>query len=327
MCDGKDDTIRLAVLIINYGTAPLTVDCLATFVDELEPERDRAVVIDNASGDDSVERIRHAIVQNGWSDRVTLLASTRNGGFSAGHNLGIQSVRADFYLLLNSDTLVGTGTISELLDAAQRHPRAGVITPRLEGADGSLHLSGFRARTPLSELLEAADTGLLSRALRRHDPIIPQSDSPSEVDWASFACVLLRRSTIDEIGMMDEEYFMYFEDADYCRRARKQGWKVLRWPAARVTHLEGGSSSVPEARRQRGRAPAYYYASRSRYFAKFYGRGGLLAANLFWHVGRVVSLIRETIQGKERNSCDREWRDIWKNAKNPMRETNGTMAK
>ena len=158
----------------------------------------------------------------------------------------------------------------------------------------------------------------LSRLLKSWEVLLPISREPREVEWASFACVLLRRELIDEIGPLDDGYFMYFEDTDYSLRARKAGWKVLYWPEAVVVHLQGGSSAVHEAREVRKRPPAYYYAARSRYFAKAYGPAGLWLANVLWHLGRAVSLCREALGQGQRRSCEREWLDIWHNASRPL---------
>jgi GT2 family glycosyltransferase len=117
---------------------------------------------------------------------------------------------------------------------------------------------------------------------------------------------------------MDEGYFMYFEDVDYCRRVWRSGWHILYWPEARVVHLQP-FSAARRAEASRTRLPAYYYASRSRYYGKFYGRSGLWLANMLWVVGRTISLIREGLGQKEPHISVLQWRDIWTNALNPMR--------
>ena len=107
---------------------------------------------------------------------------------------------------------------------------------------------------------------------------LPISDQPQGTPWISFACVMVRRQVIDQIGLLDDGYFMYVEDTDYCRRARAAGWEIWYWPASRVVHLRGGSSPVKSLTAKRGRRPRYYYASRSRYLAKFYGRNWVVGS-------------------------------------------------
>ena len=316
----SDDGMRLAVLIINYRTLDLTIRCVGSFVDELLAGRDCAIVVDNASGDGSGERLANVVRARGWTDRVKVLQSQENGGFSSGHNLGLREVRAEAYVLLNSDTIMHPGTLDEIYQVSVEHPRVGIIGPRLEGAEGRVQASAFRDRTPVGEFLEAANVGPLSRLLGKYEVVLPVTDEPAHVAWLSFACVLLRGEMVDQIGVLDDGFFMYFEDADYCRRARAAGWGVLYWPKARVVHFRGGSdpSRVRKARERRERPPACYYASRSRYFAKAYGRSGLWMANLLWHAGRVLSFARETLGGRYRRFGGSRWRDIWQNAGRPL---------
>ena len=115
--------MRLCIVIINYRTPKLVIDCLASLENEIEAGKDLVMVVDNASGDDSIEQIERAITENNW-DFVRMLPSSVNGGFSAGNNLGIKVVKADAYLLLNSDTIVRTGAIKSLLQAMESNPEA-----------------------------------------------------------------------------------------------------------------------------------------------------------------------------------------------------------
>lgn len=315
--------LELAVVILNYRTPEMVIDCLASVVVQLDPLRSAVVVVDNASGDDSIEKIECAIAERGWSGHVRLVASQRNDGFSAGNNIGIRSVHANAYLLLNSDTIVRPGAVAQLLGALGEFPQASIISPRLEWPDGTPQTSTFRYRSPASEFLEASATAPIARLLSRYEVAVPPTDEPSAPEWTSFAAVLLRRSVIDGIGEMDEGYFMYLEDLDYCRRARSDGWEILHWPMARVVHLRGGTSSVKQAVADRARPPAYYYRSRARYFAKFYGTPGLWFSNLCWWLGRAVSLTREVIGNKSPHTCEREFLDIWQGAWRPLRMPEG----
>ena len=131
------------------------------------------------------------------------------------------------------------------------------------------------------------------------------------MDWIGFACVLIRRAVIEQIGLLDEGYFMYFEDADYCRRARAAGWQIRYLPQLRVVHFLGSSSDVNHQHTDLRRRPRYYYAARAHYYRTHYGRLGLLAANLLWNAGRTVSWIRETVGRKVPHVHQSQWRDIW----------------
>lgn len=316
--------MELAIVILNYKTPALVIDCLHTLNNELSPEKHTVIVVDNASSDGSVVQIEAAILHHQWQSWVKVLESPINGGFSAGNNIGIQAVEADYYLLLNSDTLIRPGAISSLLKAAELYHEAGLISPCLEWPDGSPQISCFRCPTPISEFLAGASTGYLDKILHRHFIAIPVSSVPMEPEWTSFACVLIRREVIDQIGLMDESYFMYYEDIDYCWRARSAGWKIIHYPEARVVHLRGGSGSVKQALKARKRPRSYVYESRSRYYAKFHsylGINGLWIANIMWLMGRCISALREFIGNKQPHTCEYEERDIWMNWRNPLKPT------
>ena len=311
-------SMKLNIVIVNYRTPQLVINCLCSLENEIQIGQDIVVVVDNASGDDSIKQIERAIAENQW-DFVRVVPSSINGGFSAGNNLGIKAVRADAYLLLNSDTIVRSGAIASLLQAMATNPEAGLISPRLEWLDGTPQISCFRYLSPVSELIKAARTGLITKLLDKYDVPLPVSDKPIKPQWTSFACVLVRHEVVEQIGLMDEGYFMYFDDVDYCRKAMNAGWQILHWPQARVVHLRGGSSSVKAELAARKRPKSYYYASRTRYFTTFYGSVGLAIANTFWLAGRSISFARELIRSKQPHTCEREAQDIWQNWRNPMK--------
>lgn len=310
---------RLAVVVLNYKTPGLVADCLATLEAELDHERDVAIVVDNCSGDGSADQIEATLGENDWKDWAVLVRSEVNGGFSAGNNVGMKAVEAEFYLLLNSDTLVRPGAIAELLHAMEELPKAGLVGPRLEWPDAEPQNSCFRDKSVWSELIAGAQSGPITKLFASRNVSMGIFDEPTHADWVSFACVLMRREVIDRIGLMDEGYFMYFEDADYCRLARRAGFEVLHWPAAHVVHLRGGSAPVKSNAAARKRLPAYFYASRTRYFVKFGGRLGLIAANTAWTIGWLVALMRRVFQGRRIGTPERALRDNWTAFLAPMR--------
>lgn len=309
----------LNIVIINYRTPQLVIDCLFSLQADFKPGQNIITVVDNFSGDDSAEKIERAITENQWSKSVQVIKSPINGGFSAGNNIGIQAVKADTYLLLNSDTIVRPGAIKSLLEAMKAYPEAGLVSPRLEWPDGTPQISCFRYHSPVSELINAAATGPITKLLAKYDVPLPVSNTIINPQWTSFACVLIRHEVIKQIGLMDEGYFMYFDDVDYCRRVRDAGWQILHYPQARIVHLRGGSNSVKADVAARKRPKSYLYASRTRYYTKFYGSIGLWMANIFWLAGRSISLIRELLKNKEPHICEYQARDIWQNWRSPMK--------
>ncbi len=311
--------LELAVVIINYRGGAMTIDCLESLEPELAPHdgRRRAIVVDNDSPDDSAAQIRAAIAERGWSDWAAVVDSPCNGGFSYGNNVGLHAADAATYLLLNSDTLVRPGAIDHLLATLATHPEVGAVGPRLEWPDGRYQVSTFRVRTPWSELITEAATGPITRMLRRFDTPMPLHEPSEAPHWMSFACILIRREVIEAIGELDVDYFMYFEDIDYCRRLRAAGWSLRYEPDARVVHLRGGTSSVKADAARGARLPRYFYASRSRYFATWCGgRVGLAAANLGWMLGRSVARVRARL-GRPTRTVDHAALDIWTNWRRP----------
>ena len=314
-----DKEYRLAVIILNYRTPQLVIDCLASLEGQIDGVENCALVVDNCSGDDSAELIEQAITEHGWQTWAKVIIAPSNNGFSAGNNVGMQAVNATAYWLTNSDTIFRPNAVAELAHALMLHPKAGMISPRLEWPDGTPQISCFRAISPLSELLDSAKTGPLSKILNRYEVPLAVSNTPMRPEWTSFASVLLRREAVQQVGWMDEGFFMYFEDVDYGLRLRKAGWEILHWPAARVVHLRGGTSEVKAATQARKRRPRYFYAARNRYLAKHYGGAiGLGLRNSLWLFGRFISLIREKIGNKQPHTCEHEAEDIWINWRNPL---------
>lgn len=278
----------------------------------------RVVVVDNQSNDGSVSAIRMWLERNDKDAKVLLIEAPHNRGFASGNNIGIRAVEADNYLLLNSDTLIRVGAIETLMNATREYPEMGLFSPRLEWPDGTGQESCFRFQTPFSEFIAASKTRLIGHILRRFVVAQPVQSESFRPDWTSFACVLIRSQVFDSVGLLDEGYFMYFEDAEFCYRARNNGWNILHDPRARVVHLRGGSSPVKKNAQQRKRLPRYFYESRTRFFFQLYGRFGLTAANLMWLIGRAVSKTRQIAGRSDKGAIKGQWRDIWINWRNPL---------
>lgn len=309
----------LCVVVVNYGTPGMVLDCLETVLPQAREFGATVALVDNASPDDSVLQLRNWIADRGAHEHVKLVESPENGGFAAGNNLGIKSCDAKLYLLLNSDTLVGEGALGRLLAAMTSADDVGLVSPRLKWADGSPVESCFRYHRPISQLIHSAGTGLITTLLARYEVPMKVSDERSFPEWTSFACVMIRREVIEQVGELDRGFFMYFEDVEFAFRARKAGWKILHEPSAEVVHLHGGSSPVKSLASLRKRLPRYYYESRTRYFYLLYGRLGLLAANLWWTVGWMISSLRSLLQRRFQSpNCEAQWRDIWIKFWTPM---------
>jgi GT2 family glycosyltransferase len=289
----------LCIVIVNYRTARLATRCL----DSLAAERARlpgmrVIVVDNASGDGSAQALERKIRDSAWTEWTTVLALAENGGFATGNNAGLIEARRrgwtfDRVLLLNPDTVVYPGALRALADFMERTPRAGIAGASLENLEGSRERSAHNAPTPLGELEAGARLGLLTRLLARRAVSPPVRASAHECDWVSGACMLIRREVLERVGLLDEGFFLYFEEVDFCTRTRQAGWSVWFVPQARVIHLEGAATGI---RAHENRRPAYWFASRRRYFVKHFGVRGLVAADVLWSAGRASLALRRLLR-------------------------------
>ena len=237
-------TVDLSIVIVSYNAERDLDRCLASLHEAPPIVRHEIIVVDNRSPDRSVEAARR------WP-AVRVIENDANVGFAAANNIGIRASAGGFLLLLNSDTLVPSGAIDGLLGELQRHPDAAVVGPRLVDGSGRAELSFGRMLSPLAEwrqrrLVRGAERG--DGAARRE--IAAAAREPGWPDWVSGACLLVRREDAEAVGLLDERYFMYTEDVDFCAAIRARGRRVRFTPAVEVVHLRGRSAaSAPAATR------------------------------------------------------------------------------
>lgn len=309
----------LTVSIINYRTGPMTLDCVRSVLDGLAGHQGQVVVVDNCSDDGSAEEIEAWIAAQSPPVPVQLVRSADNSGYSGGHNQGMAAAPADHYLILNSDALLRPGFFDALMAKARSYPDAGLIVPRLEGEDGVVQVNCFRLAGPASEFMRGAMSGPITQLLKRREVSLGLDPQDSQIEWASFACILLNGRMVDQIGQMDEGYFLYFEDSEYCLRARRAGWRIIRAPDAVAVHFRGGSGPVKALAQAKKRGPEYYYRSRSRFLTQAHGHAGLIFANLGWHAGRALAQLRRIVGKPVHPSAECEARDLWIGARHPLK--------
>ena len=285
------------VAIVNYRTGDLVLDCLSSLVGQVADLRGgRVIIVDNHSGDASPQVLRRQIELRGWADWAECLDLPRNGGFAYGNNAAIARVRDldpafDAVVMLNPDTLVQPGTIRHLAAFLDSKPEVGIAGARIENRNGDIEVSAHADPSPWDELKRGAELGWLSRWPAPATPLVSPTGA-HVCDWVSGACMAVRRQVLDAVGPLDEGFFLYFEEVDFCVRARRRGWPCWFVPDARVVHFEGAATGIRVARR---RLPQYWYASRRRFFVKCYGVSGLLAADLLWALGRFTLVLRRAL--------------------------------
>ena len=253
---------RLSIVIVTYNSRGCLDACLESLARGRGVLDFEIVVIDNASPDGTA-----AAARSRWP-AVRVLDAGGNVGFAAANNIGIRQTFGELVLLLNPDTIVPPGAIEMLVGALDRYPDAAAAGPRLVDAEGRAELSFGRMMSPLAELRQKllvsghewrvpGISHYVERATRR----------VQAVDWVSGACLLVRRADADAVGLLDERYFMYAEDVDFCAALRARGRRILFVPEAEVTHLRGRSAATAQA------ATAHAYRrSQIAFYAKHHPR-------------------------------------------------------
>ena len=263
--------IDVAIIIVSYKSAQLTVDCLRSIVAQLDTPglRVRCVVVDNASGD--TPAIAQAIAGEGWGSWARLVTAERNGGFAYGNNVGVRAVyehgRPDYLHLLNPDTVLRAGAIDALVRFCEADPKVGVAGGIFENSDASEWAVAFRFPSLIGEVVQGLQWGAVTRLLERWQVPMQMGAAAQPVDWVAGASMMVRRSVIDAIGGMDEGFFLYFEETEFCFRVKAAGYSVWYVPQSRVMHIAGQSTKVTERDAAPRRLPAYWFESRRRYYA------------------------------------------------------------
>jgi N-acetylglucosaminyl-diphospho-decaprenol L-rhamnosyltransferase len=301
--------VKLLTIIVNYRSASLTADALQSLVPELESLADgHVIVVDNASSDDSLATLSRVINDSASLSRlVTLLPAEHNGGFSYGNNVGIRHwlsghAPAEYVLLLNPDTIVRPGAFRRLVEFMDTHGDVGIAGSRLEDPDGTPQCSAFRFPSIASEFETTAASGPITRMLSRWLVAPPISDESHPTDWVAGASMIIRWKVLDRIGLLDEAYFMYFEEVDFCLRARRNGWPCWYVPSSHVVHLVGQVSQVTDPKKSRKRRPQYWFESRRRYFVKNHGAATAVAADLAWLLGQTIHRTRLFLERRQDES-------------------------
>ncbi len=233
--------MKVSVVIVNYGSWPLTLRCVASLRASRREDLE-IIVVDNGAG----EIPAHLPAMAG------LIQTGENLGFAKACNRGIAASTGDLVVLLNPDTVVATDFFERVNGFFDGNGRVGIAGPRILDGEGELQLSARREINVFSGFL--GRTSFLTRLFPKSSlvksqfPAVAEQSFPAPVDWVSGACMIARRTTLREVGLFDERFFMYFEDADLCRRAREAGWLVYYLPQVEVTHQTGGSTrSRPRA--------------------------------------------------------------------------------
>lgn len=295
----RGNDIEIAVVIVTYKSAELAIECLASIHSERETQnlKIRVVLVDNASGD--LPQIGRAVERNGWSSWVTLLLAPKNGGFAYGNNFGIRNVyeqgRPNYIHLLNPDTQVRPRAIAALVEFMESHPQVGIAGSSFETEDGKDWPFAFRFPTLLGEIEHGVQLGLVTRCLSPWAVARPMSSMAQPADWISGASMMIRPNVFAAVGCLDENFFLYFEETEFCHRARRAGFPTWYVPESRVMHMIGKSTNVDEKTRVERRLPGYWFDSRRRYYATTHGMGTAVLIDLIATVSSLSGLLKSKL--------------------------------
>lgn len=290
------DGPSVLTVILNWRTPDLTLRAVEAASVDMKSLPGAILVVDNDSGDGSFEKLSEALADR---DDVRVVQSGRNGGFGAGNNFGIlaglpDGSAPDFCYILNSDAFPQDGAISALRDYLIAHPSVGLVGSHIIGADGRDHTTCFRFPSVASEFETAAKTGPITKLFKdKVVPIgVPEHSGP--VDWLAGASVMIRREVIDQVGLFDEAFFLYYEETDLCFRAAEAGWPTHFVRESKVTHI----GSVSTGMKGWNQVPEYWFDSRWRYFHKRGGKATAIAATASRAAGEAIFHTRCLLQKK-----------------------------
>jgi len=240
-------SLDLSIVIVNYNTKKITLDCIDSVYKNTKDINYEIILVENSSDDPILLK---DIKKDG--KKINLIVSKENLGFAAGNNSGIKIAKGRYVLLLNSDTLVTSNVLAEMVSWMDENPKVGISSCALKNKDGSLQGTGgyFPTLIRVFSWMTIQDFPFVDLFIKPFHPTKEKSFSKNdgfytkerELDWVTGAFFLIRKEVIDQIGLIDEEYFMYTEETDFCFRARQKGWRVIYNPRWSIIHFGGASS-------------------------------------------------------------------------------------
>ena len=299
--------MKLLTVVVNYKTPEMTLASIESTLRALTRVAGgwKITVVDNDSQDGSFDKLCQEVTAHqqanhpGWT-RVEVIASSSNGGYGAGNNIAIRRALTsdnppEYIYVLNSDAFPAEHAITHLIDHLDCHPQVGIVGSYLHGDDARPHTSAFRFPSIGSEFEGALRLGVISRLLKNYIVPLGAPECTRQVDWVVGASMMLRRRVIEDVGLFDETFFLYFEETDLCRQALLAGWSTVYVRESTVMHI--GSATTGMKRWQK--VPEYWFDSRRHYFLKNHGSVYFWTATSARLLGEGLWQLRRRLQGKE----------------------------
>ncbi|HWD32945.1 MAG TPA: glycosyltransferase family 2 protein [Pseudomonas sp.] len=290
------------VMVVNFNTAGL----LQPMFDALRQANSEALasylVVDNASNDNSLECLSRVCPE------ALLLSNEKNVGFGRANNQLLEHLQGKYALLLNTDAFVAADTLGKTIAYMDAHPECGVLGVRLVGREGDLQPSCRYFPTPLNVFVARTGLRRFFPWLKMVDEMTWDHGSVRECDWLPGCFYLVRREVLDQVGLFDPRYFLYYEEVDHCKRVKEAGWKVVFYPHTTVVHIGGESSkSVAELEAASRQISNYQIESELLYFRKHHGVPGLVLHMLLVCLGDLLLAFKALLKGRGRAAMNACW--------------------
>jgi N-acetylglucosaminyl-diphospho-decaprenol L-rhamnosyltransferase len=273
----------LSIAVVSWNTRDLLDQCLQSVLHTTEGIQAETIVVDNASTDGSADMVRGAYPQ------VRLIENAENVGFARANNQAFGASVGRHFVLLNPDTVCLPNALPALVTFLDQHLKAGAVGPLVLNADKTLQYSWARFPTFWSEVRGKLDRRLRPSGAQPMTDDETRANGPFRADWIGGCCLMIKRNAIEQVGLLDESFFMYTEETDWCCRLHKAGWEVWVDPRAEIVHI-GGQSSAKSPVETAG----YLWGSKVAFFSKHYGRHAGIALGaalkLRFHAKRLLRL-------------------------------------
>jgi GT2 family glycosyltransferase len=297
--------IEVSVVLVSYNTAGMLPECMAALRRALARLTHEIIIVDNASRDASV-----ALIRRDFPD-CKLIENSVNVGFGRANNQALAHAHGRFVLLLNTDAFVEPDTIDKTVTYLHVNPEIGILGVRLAGRDGALQPSARYFPTPLNVFLNRTGLNRYFRGVRLVDDMAWDHKTVRLCDWVPGCYYLVRREVIDEVGLFDPRYFLYYEEVDHCFAAKRAGWEVACFADTTVVHI-GGESARSEGELTAGgrQLEAMQIESELLYFRKNHGAGAVLAALTLTALGDAINVGKRLLRGLSPSGLAAAWQRL-----------------
>ena len=307
--------MKIAIVIVNYKTPDLVIECLKSLQRDGSKVHTLKIHVGDAdSGDGSVESI-NKFIDESQIENAECFAIGANKGFAYGNNFIVENKvmtgdKPDYVYFLNPDTYVLPGAIDALVAALEDDIKVAIAGSRLENPDGSERAYGFNFPSPWREFFNGAKIPYMDKLAPFTQIHRANINETTEVDWVTGASFMARYSVLSDVGLMDDGYFLYFEEVDWMRRIRKAGYDILHVANARVVH-HGGQATGMNSPRENSPLPEYWFQSRAKYFYDNFGVLGLYMANILYLIGDGVYRVHRAIRARPIETPPNLWRGLF----------------